>query len=107
MKTFREFIEDCNLYEEFKQMPAGRMNRQIAKKDEEERKLYRAGTGPGTGRRTKSGEAKRIKLGTQQKKMELAMKQDYNNKGESYGKFYQDPLKTGKIRNPRFRDDNN
>ena len=107
MKTFKEFIEECNLYEEFKQMPAGRMMRQMDKKEREETNLSRAGVERGYGRRTKATEAKRAKLKIQQNKMKLAMKQDYNKKGESYGKFYQDPLKTGKIRNPRFRDDDN
>jgi hypothetical protein len=107
MKTFQEFIGECNLYEEFKQMPAGRMNRQINKKNQKEIDLSRAGVDRGYGRRTKATEAKRGKLRIQQNKMKLAMKQDFNSKGESYGKFSQDPLKTGKIRNPRFRDDDN
>jgi hypothetical protein len=106
-KTFEQFMFECNLHEEFKQMPAGRMARQMYKKEREEMNLSRAGIDRGYGRRTKATEAKRTKLKLQQNKMKLAMKQDYNKKGESYGKFYQDPTKTGKIRNPRFRDDNN
>ena len=89
--------------EEFKQMPRELMNRQFDKKAREESILDRAGRSPGYGRRTKAKEDKQIKLKMQMNKMQLAMKQDYNNGKDSYDVFYKNPLETGKIVNHRFR----
>jgi hypothetical protein len=84
--------------EEFKQMPGKLMNKQMLKLQKSQSDLRK-------GRQTNKKREREIKYDKQMKSIMLASKQDYNEKGESYGKFYQDPLKTGKIRNHRFRDD--
>lgn len=82
--------------EEFKQMPGKLMNRQMLKLQQSQSDLRK-------GRQTKKKRDREIKYDIQMKSIQMAGKQDYNKKGESYGQFWQDPLKTGKIRNPRFR----
>jgi len=102
MKTFEEFMSEKTgmmtgaVDEAFKQMPGELMNRQIQKLERSKLDLRK-------GRQTEKKRYKEIDYEKQMKRIQLAGKQDYNSKGESYSKFYQDPLKTGKIRDHRFR----
>ena len=82
--------------EAFRQMPGELMNKQVNKLSKSQSDLRK-------GRQTEKKRNREIKYDMQMKRINLAAKQDYNAKGESYGKFYQDPLKTGKIRDHRFR----
>jgi len=89
-------MENFEYSEEFKQMPGQLMNKQMLKLQKSQSDLRK-------GRQTEKKRNREIKYDMQMKAIQMAGKQDYNRSGESYGKFYQDPLKTGKIRNPRFR----
>lgn len=92
-----EWIKEKNkVDEEFKQMPGQLMNKQMTKLQKSKSDLRK-------GRQTEKKRDREIKYDIQMNKINLASKQDYNEKGESYGKFWQDSLKTGKIRNHRFR----
>ncbi len=92
-----EWIKEKNkVEEEFKQMPGQLMNKQMMKLQKSQSDLRK-------GRQTKKKRDRETKYDMQMKSIQLAGKQDYNEKGESYGKFWEDPLKTGKIRNHRFR----
>ena len=89
--------EEMN-YEEFKQMPGNLMNTQVNKLSQSRSNLRK-------GRQTDKKRNREIKYDMQIKRIQMAGKQDYNNKGDSYGKFYQNPLETGKIKNHRFREE--
>jgi len=99
-KTFKEFVEEAyskNIFDEgFKQMPGKLMSSQIDN-------LSRKRTDLQQGRQTQKKRDRFHKYEKQINAIKLAKKQDYNRKGESYGQFYQDPLKTGKLVNHRFR----
>jgi hypothetical protein len=77
-------------------MPGQLMNKQMLKLQKSKSDLRK-------GRQTEKKRDREIKYDMQMNKINLAAKQDYNEKGESYGKFWKDPLKTGKIKNHRFR----
>lgn len=95
-KSSRVFDAIKKLREEFKRMPGKLMTSQIDKLSRKKSDLQQ-------GRQTQKKRDRFYKYEKQINAIKLAKKQNYNRKGESYGQFHQDPLKTGKLINHRFR----